>query len=300
MFLWRCWPVGIPVIVVAIDRVAGRRTTGKGRDAFRPGPASGLIGLRRKDETQEVCSLCGTCKKSNHLEPDCYFKNVEESKGDQEEKKKVCFLTENNGTKQWILDSRTTSHMVMNFQPNVGHVFECGKQNSRKKLEVSMDERIKMDIIFENLQWPLRCGLKEARLCSTMDCGYVCCSGNEAPPSPPSATEALLPVRLCRLNVFSVVPMHVITCQRRDTVDVSVKCGVTGVLPRISIRQFVPEADHFADTSNTNTAGSGRSRANVSSPMSGITNIYDGMLGFESECKGTLLEQGESRRYRGQ
>ncbi|OAD53527.1 hypothetical protein WN48_09805 [Eufriesea mexicana] len=32
-----------PVVVVAIDGVAGRRTTEKGRDAFRPGPASGLI-----------------------------------------------------------------------------------------------------------------------------------------------------------------------------------------------------------------------------------------------------------------
>ncbi|OAD60920.1 hypothetical protein WN48_03467 [Eufriesea mexicana] len=69
-------------------------------------------GLRRKGETQEVCSPYWTCKKSNNLEKDCYFKNMEESKGDQEEKKKVCFFTENNATKQWILDSRTTSHMV--------------------------------------------------------------------------------------------------------------------------------------------------------------------------------------------
>ncbi|OAD61160.1 hypothetical protein WN48_02871 [Eufriesea mexicana] len=42
VFLWD-WPVGIPVVVVGIDRVPGRRTTGKGKDAFRPGPASGLI-----------------------------------------------------------------------------------------------------------------------------------------------------------------------------------------------------------------------------------------------------------------
>ncbi|OAD52301.1 hypothetical protein WN48_02185 [Eufriesea mexicana] len=69
-------------------------------------------GLVRKDETQEVCSPCRTCKKSNHLEKDYYFKNMKKSKGDQGEKKKVCFLTENNGTKQWILDSRTTSHIV--------------------------------------------------------------------------------------------------------------------------------------------------------------------------------------------
>ncbi|OAD51892.1 hypothetical protein WN48_04063 [Eufriesea mexicana] len=48
----------------------------------------------------------------------------------------------------------------MNWQPNVGHMFECGKQNSRKKLEVSVHERIKMDIIFENLQWSSRYGLK--------------------------------------------------------------------------------------------------------------------------------------------
>ncbi|OAD54480.1 hypothetical protein WN48_06718 [Eufriesea mexicana] len=41
---------------------------------------------------------------------------------------------------------------VMYCQQNVGHVFECGKQNSRRKLEVSIDESNKMDIIFENLQ----------------------------------------------------------------------------------------------------------------------------------------------------
>ncbi|OAD60919.1 hypothetical protein WN48_03466 [Eufriesea mexicana] len=69
-------------------------------------------GLGRKGVTQEVCYPYGTCKKSNNLEKDCYFKNMEESKGDQEEKKKVCFLIENNGTKQWILDSRAASHMV--------------------------------------------------------------------------------------------------------------------------------------------------------------------------------------------
>ncbi|OAD58327.1 hypothetical protein WN48_00206 [Eufriesea mexicana] len=45
--------------------------------------------LGRKDEIQEVWSACGTCKKCNHLEKDCYFKNMKESKGDQEEKKKV-------------------------------------------------------------------------------------------------------------------------------------------------------------------------------------------------------------------
>ncbi|OAD54385.1 hypothetical protein WN48_07905 [Eufriesea mexicana] len=51
-------------------------------------------------------------------------------------------------------------HVVMNCQPNVGHVFECGKQNSRRKLEVSIDERIKMDIIFENLEWSSHYGFK--------------------------------------------------------------------------------------------------------------------------------------------
>ncbi|OAD60291.1 hypothetical protein WN48_05338 [Eufriesea mexicana] len=57
MFLW-CWPGGIPVIIVAIDRVVDGRTTGEGRDAFRPGPASGLVivkGLREVEASPRTC-----------------------------------------------------------------------------------------------------------------------------------------------------------------------------------------------------------------------------------------------------
>nr|XP_034186923.1 transmembrane protein KIAA1109 isoform X7 [Osmia lignaria] len=63
-----------------------------------------------------------------------------------------------------------------------------------------------------------------------------------------------------------ISPIRVSTCNLHGQ---QVKSGVTGVLPRILIRQFVSAADHFANTSNTNTAGSGRSHNNASSRMSG-------------------------------
>lgn len=66
-----------------------------------------------------------------------------------------------------------------------------------------------------------------------------------------------------------ISPIRVSTCNLHGQ---HVKSGVTGVLPRILIRQFVSAADHFANTSNTNTAGSGRSHNNASSRMSGIIN----------------------------
>ncbi|XP_076663218.1 transmembrane protein KIAA1109 homolog tweek isoform X12 [Andrena cerasifolii] len=63
-----------------------------------------------------------------------------------------------------------------------------------------------------------------------------------------------------------ISPIRVSTCNLHGQ---QVKSGVTGVLPRILIRQFVSAADHFANTSNTNTTGSGRSHNNASSRMSG-------------------------------
>ncbi|XP_048267008.1 transmembrane protein KIAA1109 homolog isoform X2 [Bombus terrestris] len=63
-----------------------------------------------------------------------------------------------------------------------------------------------------------------------------------------------------------ISPIRMSTCNLHGQ---QVKSGVTGVLPRILIRQFVSAADHFANTSNTNTAGSGRSHNNASSRMSG-------------------------------
>ncbi|KAG7214078.1 hypothetical protein KM043_001440 [Ampulex compressa] len=61
-------------------------------------------------------------------------------------------------------------------------------------------------------------------------------------------------------------PVRVSTCNLHGQ---QVKSGVTGVLPTILIRQFVSAAGYFANTSNTNTTGSGRSHNNASSRMSG-------------------------------
>ncbi|XP_033221657.1 transmembrane protein KIAA1109-like [Belonocnema kinseyi] len=63
-----------------------------------------------------------------------------------------------------------------------------------------------------------------------------------------------------------VSPIRVSTCNLHGQ---QVKSGVTGVLPTILIRQFVSASGHFANTSNTNTTGSGRSHNNASSRMSG-------------------------------
>ncbi|OAD59846.1 hypothetical protein WN48_07966 [Eufriesea mexicana] len=69
----------------------------------------------------------------------------------------------------------------MDCQQNVSHVFECGKQNLRRKLEVSIDERIKMDIIFENLQWSSCHNLKNLLSVNliTGDSGEVMLKENE-------------------------------------------------------------------------------------------------------------------------
>ncbi|XP_046477858.1 bridge-like lipid transfer protein family member 1 isoform X1 [Neodiprion pinetum] len=61
-------------------------------------------------------------------------------------------------------------------------------------------------------------------------------------------------------------PIRVSTCNLHGQ---QVKSGVTGVLPAILVRQFVSAAEHFANATNTNTTGSGRSHNNTSSRMSG-------------------------------
>lgn len=66
---------------------------------------------------------------------------------------------------------------------------------------------------------------------------------------------------------FWISPIRVSTCNLHGQ---QVKSGVTGVLPTVLIRQFVSASGHFANTSNTNTTGSGRSHNNASSRMSGI------------------------------
>lgn len=62
-----------------------------------------------------------------------------------------------------------------------------------------------------------------------------------------------------------VSPVRVSTCNLHGK---QVKSGVTGVMPAILIRQFISAAGHFANASNTNTAGSGRSH-NTSSKAPG-------------------------------
>lgn len=53
---------------------------------------------------------CKICKKTNHREKDCYFRDKAAKKN--EETEKVSFLVQSKTDGKWIMDSGTTSHMV--------------------------------------------------------------------------------------------------------------------------------------------------------------------------------------------
>lgn len=56
---------------------------------------------------------CSICKKTNHVDKDCYFR---QDKGKRTDNKKVSFLlgASSVGSSSWIIDSGSTSHMVNN------------------------------------------------------------------------------------------------------------------------------------------------------------------------------------------
>lgn len=72
-------------------------------------------------KTPQKQTFCKICKKFNHLEKDCYFRNeANNKKKDQQSNKsdkqtdKVSFLVHKQQDTSWIVDSGTTSHMINN------------------------------------------------------------------------------------------------------------------------------------------------------------------------------------------
>lgn len=63
--------------------------------------------------SKEKNLFCKICKKNNHEEKDCYFRD-RETKQRKSSMEKVSFMTQSTNREKWIVDSGTTSHMVNN------------------------------------------------------------------------------------------------------------------------------------------------------------------------------------------
>ncbi|KMQ84281.1 copia protein, partial [Lasius niger] len=68
-------------------------------------------GHMAKDCKAKVKTGCKICKKQNHEEKDCFFRKKEKNEN-KEESNQVSFLIEDSDSKEWIIDSGTTSHMT--------------------------------------------------------------------------------------------------------------------------------------------------------------------------------------------
>lgn len=65
----------------------------------------------KPEGSKERNLYCRICKKNNHIEKDCYFRD-RETKQQKNNTEKVSFLTQTPHRTKWIVDSGTTSHMV--------------------------------------------------------------------------------------------------------------------------------------------------------------------------------------------
>lgn len=81
---------------------------------------------RKTSGTKEKNLFCKICKKNNHAEKDCYFRD-RESKYNRNATEKVSFLTQVSARTSWVVDSGTTSHMVNSKE----HLCNARKINSR-------------------------------------------------------------------------------------------------------------------------------------------------------------------------
>lgn len=66
-----------------------------------------------KDCRRDSASFCKICKKTNHSEKNCFFRQRKENLVG-EENSNVVFLTNTEETEEWIVDSGSTSHMTKN------------------------------------------------------------------------------------------------------------------------------------------------------------------------------------------
>lgn len=77
--------------------------------------------FKKYTDTKEKQLFCKICKKSNHLEKDCYFRTdakkkdrrMDKSEKQEKQNEKVSFLVHNQQDISWIVDSGT-SHMINN------------------------------------------------------------------------------------------------------------------------------------------------------------------------------------------
>lgn len=98
---------------------------------------------------------CSICKKNNHQDKDCYFRN--KSRGNMRSNL-ISFLARDKSTNNWIVDSGTTSHMVNDRS----QITNMKKINT--KIEVAkMDETMNAEGI----------GRCELRQCNLTDVVYV-------------------------------------------------------------------------------------------------------------------------------
>ena len=107
-----------------------------------------------KTDTQKFCKIC---KKNNHFEKDCFFKN---KKGNttKEETPKVAFRT-SVATDKWIIDSGSTSHMT----------------NDLRKLKEAREIKIKVNVASkEGAMMAKKIGTVELGKCILNDVLYVC------------------------------------------------------------------------------------------------------------------------------
>jgi len=93
-------------------------------------------GHSAKDCRSKVRTGCGICKKTNHQEKDCFFnKKTNENK---EESNQVSFWVEETKSKEWIIDSGTTSHMTNDKKELKGmRKIEVGMANKEGSMEAN-------------------------------------------------------------------------------------------------------------------------------------------------------------------
>lgn len=85
---------------------------------------------RKPSGTKEKNLFGKICKKNNHAEKNCYFRD-RESKHNRSATEKVSFLTQVTDRTRWVVDSGTTSHMVNSKE------YLCNTSKINSRIEVA-------------------------------------------------------------------------------------------------------------------------------------------------------------------
>jgi len=100
---------------------------------------------QRKGLQSKVRTGCGICKKTNHQEKDCFLKKKKTNKN-KEESNQVSFWPEETKSKEWIIDSGTTSHITNDKKELKG----MRKTHTEVAKEGSMEGNEKGTVEFKN------------------------------------------------------------------------------------------------------------------------------------------------------